>query len=117
MPDEIWIDEDASDDAFEKLKVYRLREAWERRRQGLDPVDDQASLPAYTGRPEPRVTVFISKRPGSVLVQRRFEPDDGIIGDVSAIVEPGGSVYGRPYEFWAALEPGEYRVAISGGPA
>jgi hypothetical protein len=140
MPDEIRIDEDASDRAVERLReeretdrlreawkrrreerevehLRRLREAWERRRRSEPPVDDQP-LPGYATRPDRR-TVFVSKQPGSVLVQTRVESEEpgGPIGDLSAVVEPGGSLYGLPFEFWDALEPGEYRITFRGGLA
>jgi hypothetical protein len=103
MPDDIWID-------FERRRIDRLREAWDRRRRGL-PVDDQASLPRP---PEPRTTVFVSKLGDRVLVQMGAESDDGMVRDRSEIVEPGGSLYGRLYAFWAALEPGEHKLDLGG---
>jgi hypothetical protein len=75
MPDDKWID-------LEHRRLDRLRAAWDQRRRRGKP-------------PEPRTTIYVSKRPGSVLVQLRFESDDGGGGDLSEIVEPGGSFRGR----------------------
>jgi hypothetical protein len=44
MPDEI--------DAFERRRLDRLREAWDRRRRGLPPLDDQATRPQPPEQPK-----------------------------------------------------------------
>jgi tryptophan synthase beta subunit len=58
------------------------------------------------------VTVFISRIGSEIQIQARGEAG-AVIGDLTALVGPGQTAWGKTYEFWQKLPSGQNEVELT----
>jgi hypothetical protein len=51
---------------------------------------------------------------GSIVLRARAEGGTGMIGDATRVVRPGGTAFGRPYQWWRGRGEGPVRIGPDG---
>jgi hypothetical protein len=91
MPDEINIDEQASDRAVEPSRIQTQT-----------------------------VRVYLTREGSAILVRHRAEGESGLTADLVGVLRPGASFMGQPWVFRVGLGPARHEIPANqpgtGGP-